>query len=81
MSREAAPKIATERMKKYYDRGTAELSTLKPETAVRVQPTRLGVKEWIPGLIVRRVQTRSYLILAGNSLLQRNRKHIAEMSN
>ena len=61
--------------KKYYDRGSRELSVLKAEDNIYFKHTPAG--QWIPGTVIKVVGPRSYLIRDqdGNEY-RRNRIHI-----
>lgn len=60
--------------KKYYNRGTQELSPLLPD-----QPVRMYVHEreqWEPATVVQQDAPRSYKVSANDTIYRRNRRHL-----
>ena len=60
----------------YYNKHTRELSTLEEGDTVRLQPFKLGQKEWTKGTVLQRLDERSYRIETPTGIVRRNRQHI-----
>ena len=60
----------------YYNRRASDLNALDEGDTVRLQPFRLGRKDWARGTVVRRLDERSYLVDTPTGVLRRNRQHI-----
>ena len=66
------------KVKHYYDqKASGPLPELHTGDTVRVQPVRVGEKEWIPGTVESHTYPRSYDVrLRNGRILRRNRKHL-----
>lgn len=58
----------------YYNRGAKDLSVLHEGQVVRMKPYRLGSKVWEKGVVLRRLDERSYDVLADNGISYRRNK-------
>ena len=65
------------RMAKYYNANAKDLPRLEKDDSVRIQPTRLGTKEWEKAVVVNKPNIRSYNVLTErNQLIRRNRRQL-----
>ena len=61
----------------HYNEGTRELQELKPGDTVRVQPMKLGKKNWVQAQVDEKVDISSYhLRTEYGSVYRRNRRHL-----
>ena len=61
----------------HYNKGTRELQELKPGDTVRVQPLKLGKKNWVQAQVDEKVDIRSYRVRTeDDSVYRRNRRHL-----
>ena len=60
----------------YFNRKASDQNALDEGDTVRLQPFRLGRKDWARGTVVRRLDERSYLVDTPTGVLRRNRQHI-----
>ena len=59
------------------NKGTRELQELKPGDTIRVQPLKLGKKNWVHAQVDKKVDIRSYRIRTEDgSVYRRNRRHL-----
>ena len=65
---------ARARQAAYFDRGTRSLRTLREGETVRMRLP--GQSTWTPGICLRSVADRSYLVRADNYVYRRNRRHL-----
>ena len=63
-----------------YNRTARDLSVLRHGDTVRMQPFRLGQKEWQKGIVHQRLDDRSYEIETPRGLYRRNRVHLRKTS-
>ena len=65
---------AKQRQQHYYNKCAKPLEAIKPGETVRLQLP--GQKAWSPGVCVREVGPRSFVVKAGSSTYRRNRRHL-----
>lgn len=66
------------REKRYYDRGSKELPTLRVGEDVWIQLAPGVGKRWTKGVVETRTGERSYVVKVGNGLYRRNRIHVRQ---
>ena len=60
----------------YYNRKAHDLPALEEGDVVRMQPFKLGKKEWKKGTIKHRLSERSYEVETPDAVYRRNRVHL-----
>ena len=60
----------------YYNKRASDRQVLEEGDTVRLQPFRLGRKDWSRGTVVKRLDERSYVVDTPTSVLRRNRQHL-----
>ena len=63
----------------YYNRNAHDLPALEGDV-VRMQPFKLGQKEWKKGIVKRQLGERSYEVETPDAVYRRNRVHIKKTS-
>lgn len=63
---------------KQYNKGARQLQTLEEGDTVRLQPFKLGCKEWERGVVTKRLDERSYEVETSLGTLRRNRVHLTK---
>ena len=72
-----------DKLKRKYDKGARDLQELDEEDQVRMQPFKLGDKEWKKGTVLKKVGIRSYAVESDGQVYVRNGRHLrpAEVSH
>ena len=60
----------------YYNRGASDKQALEEGDTVRLQPFKLGRKDWSKGTVIKRLDERSYVIGTPKGVVRRNRQHL-----
>ena len=60
----------------YYNKRASDRQVLEEGDTVRLQPFRLGRKDWSRGTVVKRLDERSYVVDTPTGVLRRNRQHL-----
>ena len=60
----------------YYNKRASDRQVLEEGDTVRLQPFRLGRKDWSRGTVVKRLDERSYGVDTPTGVLRRNRQHL-----
>ena len=60
----------------YYNKRASDRQVLEEGDTVRLQPFRLGRRDWSRGTIVKRLDERSYVVDTPTGVLRRNRQHL-----
>lgn len=64
------------RQAKYYNKNARDLPVLKMGDTVRMKPFALGQHTWKKAEVTKRLDQRSYEVLAGGTTYRRNRQHL-----
>ena len=60
----------------YYNRSASDKQDLEESDTVRLQPFKLGRKDWSKGTVIKRLDERSYVIDTPKGVVRRNRQHL-----
>ena len=60
----------------YYNRGASEKQALEEGDTVRLQPLKLGRKDWSKGTVIKRLDECSYVIDTPKGVMRRNLQHL-----
>ena len=60
----------------YYNRSASDKQALEEGDTVRLQPFKLGRKDWSKGTVIKRLDERSYIIDTAKGVVRHNRQHL-----